>query len=213
MIDSKNRKFLNWTKRFSLISELLFFLRIPHLLTVLIGFFSSVFIRVNPWQIRLCFSSSFAVFAVAVAVFSVGCVPIRQSLSHHSEPHGGPSASATVFESPEDYKHLSKDAWKDEMEGIASWYGDEFNGRLTANGEVYDMYKFTAAHKTLPLGTVVKVHNLENGMTVEVRINDRGPYVKGRIIDLSRTAGRAVGMREAGTAQVKLEIVKWPEGK
>lgn len=97
------------------------------------------------------------------------------------------------------------------MEGIASWYGEDFNGRLTANGEVYDMYKFTAAHKTLPLGTVVKVTNLDNGKTVEVRINDRGPYVQGRIIDLSRTAGRAIGMREAGTAKVKLEVVHWPD--
>lgn len=121
---------------------------------------------------------------------------------------GGP---ATQFESPDDYKNLDKDAWKNEMEGIASWYGEEFNGRLTASGEVYDMYRFTAAHKTLPLGTVVKVHNLDNGKTVEVRINDRGPYVKGRIIDLSRTAGRAIGMREKGTAQVKLEIVSWPK--
>ena len=74
------------------------------------------------------------------------------------------------------------------------------------------MYQFTAAHKTLPLGTVVKVTNLENGQTAEVRVNDRGPYVKGRIIDLSRTAGRAIGMREKGTAKVKLEIIRWPKG-
>ena len=106
-----------------------------------------------------------------------------------------------------------KDDWKNEMEGLASWYGKDFNGYLTASGEVYDMYGYTAAHKTLPLGTVVRVTNTENGMSTEVRINDRGPYVAGRIIDLSRTAGRAIGMREAGIAHVKLEIVRWPENR
>jgi rare lipoprotein A len=98
------------------------------------------------------------------------------------------------------------------MEGVASWYGADFNGRLTASGEVYDMYEYTAAHKTLPLGTVVKVTNLESGKSTEVRINDRGPYVEGRIIDLSRTAGRAIGIRETGITKVKLEIVRMPKG-
>lgn len=128
------------------------------------------------------------------------------------EDHHAGSTSTAVFENPDDFKNLGNDAWKNEMEGIASWYGQDFNGRLTANGEIYDMYKFTAAHKTLPLGTVVKVTNQDNGKSVEVRINDRGPYVKGRIIDLSRTAGRAIGMRETGTARVKLEVVHWPDG-
>jgi rare lipoprotein A len=108
---------------------------------------------------------------------------------------------------------IGKDDWKQEMEGIASWYGEDFNGHLTANGEVYDMYAFTAAHKTLPLGTVVQVTNEDNGMTTQVRINDRGPYVTGRIIDLSRTAARALGMRDQGTAKVKLEVVSWPKGQ
>jgi rare lipoprotein A (peptidoglycan hydrolase) len=148
-----------------------------------------------------------------VLVFLGGCVPIRQyvpeRISHagDSKPAGG----GTQFESPDDYKNPGKDAWKDEMEGIASWYGEEFNGRLTASGEVYDMYKMTAAHKTLPLGTVVKVINEDNGMSAQVTINDRGPYVRGRIIDLSKTAGRAIGMRDAGTARVRLEIVSWPD--
>ncbi len=108
---------------------------------------------------------------------------------------------------------IGKDDWKNEMEGTASWYGEDFNGHLTANGEVYDMYAFTAAHKTLPLGTVVNVTNEDNGMTTQVRINDRGPYVTGRIIDLSRTAARALGMRDQGTAKVKLEVVSWPKDK
>ena len=143
-----------------------------------------------------------------------GCFPIRQYLPgswNHSQASHSDNPKPEI-ENPDDYKNLGKDAWKDEMEGIASWYGIEFNGRLTASGEVYDMYQMTAAHKTLPLGTVVRVTNQENGKTVEVRINDRGPYVKGRIIDLSRSAGRAIEIRESGTAQVKLEIVRWPDG-
>ena len=158
-------------------------------------------------------SAFLRVFAVMVWALAVGCVPIRQWVPGAKLPGANPgSRPATEFQDPAGFKNSGKDAWKEEMEGTASWYGEDFNGRLTANGEVYDMYNFTAAHKTLPLGTVVKVTDLENGKTVEVRINDRGPYVKGRIIDLSRTAGRAIGMRESGTARVKLDIVNWPEG-
>ncbi len=150
---------------------------------------------------------------LALGFLSIGCVPIRQYMGRRGGSEGGPKSSEkakTEYESPDDYKNADKDAWKDQMEGIASWYGEDFNGRLTASGEVYDMYKFTAAHKTLPLGTVVKVTNLDNGKTVEVKVNDRGPYVKGRIIDLSRTAGRAIDIRGAGTSRVKLEVVRWP---
>ena len=75
-------------------------------------------------------------------------------------------------------------------EGIASWYGPNFHGKYTSNGEIYNMYALTAAHKTLPMNTIVKVTNLNNGKSVIVRINDRGPFVKGRIIDLSYTAGK-----------------------
>jgi len=88
--------------------------------------------------------------------------------------------------------------------GIASWYGDEFHGNPTASGEIYDMYQLTAAHKTLPLGTSVMVTNLENRRFVRVRINDRGPFVKGRIIDLSYEAARVIGMAEKGTARVEV---------
>lgn len=89
--------------------------------------------------------------------------------------------------------------------GMASYYGKEFHGRKTASGEIYDMYKLTAAHRTLPFGTRVKVINLENGRSVVVRINDRGPFEKGRIIDLSFEAARRVGI--GGTAKVKLVIL------
>ncbi|HUX22275.1 MAG TPA: septal ring lytic transglycosylase RlpA family protein [Spirochaetia bacterium] len=96
--------------------------------------------------------------------------------------------------------------------GLASWYGSRFHGRLTANGEVYDMNKLTAANKTLPFGTVVKVTNLENGKAVDVTINDRGPFVAGRIIDLSRAAAEAVGLTSMGVAKVRLHIVKLGDG-
>jgi rare lipoprotein A len=89
-------------------------------------------------------------------------------------------------------------------EGIASWYGDKFHGRNTANGEVYDMHKKTAAHKTLPFGTHIKVVNLSNGREVVVRINDRGPFVKGRIVDLSYGAAKEIGLIEPGTAKVRI---------
>ena len=91
--------------------------------------------------------------------------------------------------------------------GIASWYGVPFHGRLTANGEIYDMSKLTAAHKHLPFNTLVRVTNLKNSKSVIVRINDRGPYVKGRIIDLSKEAARWIDMIYSGISEVRLEIL------
>ncbi len=93
-------------------------------------------------------------------------------------------------------------AWSER--GVASWYGPGFHGRQTANGERYDMEAMTAAHKTLPFGTMVEVRNLDNGRTARVRINDRGPFVRGRIIDLSRAAARAIEMLGPGTARVEI---------
>jgi rare lipoprotein A len=92
--------------------------------------------------------------------------------------------------------------------GVASWYGKKFHGNPTASGEIYDMYQLTAAHKTLSLGTYVMVTNLENYRSVEVKINDRGPFVKGRIIDLSYAASRSVDMVGKGTARVRVEVLK-----
>jgi len=94
--------------------------------------------------------------------------------------------------------------------GIASWYGNPYHGRRAANGEVYDMEKLTAAHRTLPFGTWVRVHNLTNEKEVEVRITDRGPFVDKRIIDLSRAGARAIEMLGPGIAKVKLTVIKAP---
>ncbi len=88
--------------------------------------------------------------------------------------------------------------------GLASWYGEKFHGRKTANGEKYDMYGVSAAHKTLPFNTYVRVHNLSNGKKLDVRINDRGPFVRGRIIDLSYTAAKKLGVAKPGTAKVEI---------
>jgi len=92
--------------------------------------------------------------------------------------------------------------------GVASYYADKFKGRATASGEIFRQYKMTAAHKTLPFGTKVKVKNLKNGRTVKVRINDRGPFVKGRIIDLSKKAARRLGMINDGISEVEIRYRK-----
>ncbi len=94
--------------------------------------------------------------------------------------------------------------------GIASWYGHPYHGRASASGEIYDMEQMTAAHRTLPFGAMVRVHDLDNQMSVDVRINDRGPFVDGRVIDLSHAAARAIGMLGPGTARVQLEILSLP---
>jgi len=96
--------------------------------------------------------------------------------------------------------------------GLASWYGEEFHGRDTANGEIYNMYAMTAAHRTLPFNTRVRVTNLENGKKAELRINDRGPFIDGRIIDLSYSGAGAIDMVGTGTAKVIVEAVGFPGG-
>ena len=95
------------------------------------------------------------------------------------------------------------------QEGLASVYGKHFNGQTTASGERYDSRALTAAHRTLPMGTRIRVTNLENGKSVRVRINDRGPHVRGRIVDLSSSAAAALGF-DTGVARVRIEILSYP---
>jgi rare lipoprotein A len=95
-------------------------------------------------------------------------------------------------------------------EGVASWYGVPFHGRTASNGEIYDMNKPTAAHRTLPFGSIVRVTNLTNGQQTEVRITDRGPFIGGRVIDLSFAAARSINMVGPGIAKVRLELVSVP---
>ncbi len=97
--------------------------------------------------------------------------------------------------------------------GTASWYGDEFKGKPTASGEIFDPDKMTAAHKTLPLGTIIKVKNLDNGKEAELKVNDRGPFVRGRIVDCSKKGSKELGYFAQGTAEVRIEIVKVGSGR
>ena len=99
------------------------------------------------------------------------------------------------------------------VRGVASWYGKDFHGKPTASGVIYDMHGMTAAHRELPLGTVVDVRHLENGRQVRVEINDRGPFIRGRILDLSYGAARELGMADAGLAKVEIRVVSVGQGK
>ena len=97
--------------------------------------------------------------------------------------------------------------------GVSSFYAEDFHGKLTANGEIYDMYGLTAAHKTLPLNTVCRVTNQENNKSLILRINDRGPYIKGRILDCSYGAAKKLDFIVQGTTNVKIEIIEWGDDK
>lgn len=94
------------------------------------------------------------------------------------------------------------------LNGLASWYGHPFHGRITANGERYNMFELTAAHKSLPFGSMLRVHNLNNDKTIIVRVNDRGPYIGRRILDLSYTAAKNLDMVKDGVINVKIEVFK-----
>ena len=107
------------------------------------------------------------------------------------------------------YRPMQQRSSYDES-GIASWYGKDFHGKYTANGERYDMYALSGAHKTLPLPTLVRVTNLENGRSIIVRINDRGPFVKERLIDLSYAAAKALDFTHQGTARVRVQTLDRP---
>jgi rare lipoprotein A (peptidoglycan hydrolase) len=132
------------------------------------------------------------------------------------------SANTTRAEDPSDHLvndystpgdgRVGPDGDRHRLRGEASWYGAKFDGRQTASGEIYDMQQFTAAHKTLPFHTVVRVTDLRNLKSVVVRINDRGPYVDGRIIDLSKAAAREIGLTIHGVRPVRLEILRWGDG-
>jgi len=124
----------------------------------------------------------------------------RGSVPPSSVPSGPPPAIERQPAIPGEYVE----------EGVASWYGVPFHGRRTSNGEIYDMHEFTAAHRTLPFNAVVRVTNLHNGKQTEVRINDRGPFVANRVIDLSLSAAQAIEMVGTGTALVRLEVIAGP---
>ena len=139
----------------------------------------------------------------------------KRFLERLHKPHSPPEvvAPAATAAAPADsevdekYRLTGEDALELER-GRASWYGPRFHGRLTANGERYDKYALTAAHKTLPFGTIVRVRSLALGHEVDVRINDRGPFTPGRVIDVSEAAAEALGLTSAGVMQVSLNVAE-----
>ena len=145
----------------------------------------------KPGTLRF-FSFSFLALSLSVILFTT-CAPRHVPVERRMPPLQHP--------------WIEKAPAKLVQVGVASWYGSDFHGRPTSSGEIYDMYQLTCAHNTLPLGTMVMVTNLENGKSVELKVNDRGPFVKERIIDLSYAAARMIGMWEKGTAQVKVETI------
>ena len=136
------------------------------------------------------------------------------SCSNSPRYRTGPSKpSSTKRKSLPALKTKSKIKHKKVIKGVSSFYAKDFHGKLTANGEVYDMYGLTAAHKTLPLNTIARVTNLENNKSLILRINDRGPYIKGRILDCSYGAALKLGFVNEGTTKVKIEVIEWGDNK
>ena len=132
-----------------------------------------------------------------------GCLLVASLLSSCTGVHGPMAVPATEGQQPDT---SGAEPPSRVQVGIASWYGKGFHGRLTANGEVYDMHQVTAAHRTAELGTYAMVTNMENGETIRVRINDRGPFKRNRILDLSYEAARQLDMVRSGSARVKVEF-------
>lgn len=147
--------------------------------------------------------------ARCIALAAAACV--LAGGAHALEVDADPSVLPPVIEAPAAEAGARPIGRLRELQrGIASWYGQRFHGRRTASGETYDMDALTAAHPTLPFGTVVRVRSLVNGREVDVRINDRGPHIRKRIIDLSRGAARTLGLLDAGTG-TKPVVLSVPE--
>ncbi len=159
-------------------------------------------------MLRTFVHPTFWVFFVSVFFLS-GCTELELA-SHMAKKTGG--ASQGNFKVGEPYKvdgqwYNPTETYNYTQTGIASWYGDEFHGKKTANGETYNMNELTAAHKTLQMPSLVRVTNLDNGKSVIVRVNDRGPFARGRVMDVSRKAAELLGFANKGTAKVKLQVL------
>ncbi len=141
--------------------------------------------------------------AVLVAVANMAGAPVPS----HPQPQIKPLPKASKLSQVPGGGKTSQNEPKPYQVGIASWYGKQFHGRTTASGEGFDMFELTAAHRQLPLGTYLKVTNLKNGKWIIVRVNDRGPYIDGRIVDLSYGAARMLGFRD-GIERVRLDVIR-----
>lgn len=147
------------------------------------------------------------VFLLVCAVFLSGCAETRLATDLGKGQRVGVWKIGKPYQINGQWYYPSED-WSYRKEGIASWYGGEFGGKETANGEIFDPNALTAAHKTLPLPTLVRVTNLENGRALVVRINDRGPFSGDRLIDMSRRGAQLLGFSDSGTARVRVEILE-----
>jgi rare lipoprotein A len=148
---------------------------------------------------------------VAVAFVLAACAGTRHGPGAGSASAGDTRAQG-LYKVGKPYQiegtwYYPAEDWTYNESGIASWYGEAFHGKNTANGETFDLNAITAAHRTLPLPTIVEVTNLDNGRTLQVRVNDRGPYARGRIIDLSRRSAQLLGFEGSGTAKVRVRIL------
>ncbi len=151
----------------------------------------------------------FRLACFAALALSLAACSSAPSGSGESVPPGGGKG---IYKVGQPYQidgtwYYPAEDWNYDETGIASWYGEQFHGKYTANGEVFDLNQVTAAHRTLPMPAVVRVTNLENGRSIAVRVNDRGPYARGRIIDMSRRAAQLLGFEGQGTAKVHVQIM------
>lgn len=153
-----------------------------------------------------CIPFRAAAFVIALAsLATTGCGSAPRTAGPPAEGRGAYKVGKPYTINGETYSPHEDPDYRET--GVASWYGPGFHGRRTANGEVYDQNDWTAAHRTLPMPSVVRVTNLDNGASTVVRINDRGPFARSRIIDLSRNAARELDMMRSGTANVRVEIM------
>ena len=144
-------------------------------------------------------------------IFTIGCSSspryIKGSSPKYSKPNKVRKSTPSKRGAKTNKKHRKI------MKGVSSFYAEDFHGKLTANGEVYDMYGVTAAHKTLPLNTVCRVTNVENDKSLILRINDRGPYIVGRMLDCSYGAAKKLDFIKQGKTKVQVDIIEWGDGK
>ena len=162
----------------------------------------------------ICSRFSFhACLALSAGLILIGCAstPRFATRSTPPSPKAENTAETTKSEKTKPPRNPSGKVLLT-LEGIASYYADDYHGKQTSNGEIFDMNALTAAHRTLPFGTTVRVTNVENKKNVVVRINDRGPFKEGRIIDLSLAAAKELDLIRMGTARVKLEVLEWGDG-
>ena len=153
---------------------------------------------------------------VFIGLLCVDCAPAPRYKSGNSSittPKKKDNKTNSKKKSDKQKKAPSFNKSKMVYKGVSSYYGPKFHGKLTANGEIFDMYGVTAAHKEFPFNTVTRVTNENNGKSLIIRINDRGPYVDGRILDCSFGAAKKLGFVGEGTALVKIEILEWGDGE